>query len=54
MSTNNILLSAYLKKLKIPQSAKVYAPMAREAEDSNLIIDLHFFTVYLTGSSSKL
>lgn len=36
MSTNNMLLSAYLKKLKMPQAAKVYAPMAREAEDNNL------------------
>ena len=36
MSTNNMLLSAYLKKLKMPQAAKVYAAMAREAEDNNL------------------
>ena len=25
-----------IKKLKMPQAAKVYAPMAREAEDNNL------------------
>ena len=36
MNTNNMLLSAYLKKLKMPQAAKVYTPMAREAEDNNL------------------
>lgn len=36
MSTNNMLIAAYLKKLKMSQAAKIYEPMAREAEDNNL------------------
>ena len=36
MSTNNMLIAAYLKKLKMPQAAKIYESMAREAEDNNL------------------
>lgn len=36
MSTNNMLLAAYLKKLKMPQATKIYESMAREAEDNNL------------------
>lgn len=32
----NMLIEAHFKKLKMPQAAKVYLPMAREAEDSNL------------------
>lgn len=36
MAVNKMLLEAYLKKLKMPQAAKVYESMAREAVDSNL------------------
>jgi DNA replication protein DnaC len=36
MSTKRMLLEAYLKKLKMPQAAKVYEAMAREAENNNL------------------
>ena len=32
----NMLIETYLKKLKMPQAAKVYLPMSREAEDNNL------------------
>jgi len=32
----NMLIEAHLKKLKMPQAAKVYTSMAREAEDNNL------------------
>lgn len=32
----NMLIEAHFKKLKMPQAAKVYLPMAREAEDNNL------------------
>jgi DNA replication protein DnaC len=31
-----MLIAAYLKKLKMPQAAKIYESMAREAEDNNL------------------
>lgn len=36
MAVNKMLLEAYLKKLKMPQAAKVYDSMAREAADNNL------------------
>jgi DNA replication protein DnaC len=36
MAVNKMLLEAYLKKLKMPQAAKVYESMAREAADNNL------------------
>lgn len=36
MAVNKMLLEAYLKKLKMPQVAKVYESMAREAADNNL------------------
>ena len=36
MAVNKMLLEAYLKKLKMPQAAKVYESMAREAVDNNL------------------
>lgn len=36
MAVNNMLLEAYLKKLKMPQAAKTYESMAREAADNNL------------------
>jgi len=32
----NMLLESYLKKLKMPQAAKTYLSMAREAEENNL------------------
>jgi DNA replication protein DnaC len=32
----NMLIETHFKKLKMPQAAKVYLPMAREAEDNNL------------------
>lgn len=32
----NMLIEAHFKKLRMPQAAKVYLPMAREAEDNNL------------------
>ena len=35
-SPQNMLLESYLKKLKMPQAAKVYLAMAREAENNNL------------------
>jgi len=34
--SGNMLIEAHFKKLKMPQAAKVYLPMAREAEDNNL------------------
>ena len=36
MPVNKMLLETYLKKLKMPQAAKVYEAMAREAADNNL------------------
>ena len=36
MAVNKMLLEAYLKKLKMPQAAKVYESMALEAVDNNL------------------
>jgi DNA replication protein DnaC len=36
MAVNKMLLETYLKKLKMPQVAKVYESMAREAADNNL------------------
>jgi len=36
MAVNKMLLEAYLKKLKMPQAAKTYEAMAREAADNNL------------------
>lgn len=36
MAVNKMLLETYLKKLKMPQAAKVYESMAREATDNNL------------------
>lgn len=32
----HMLIETYCKKLKMPQAAKVYLPLAREAEDNNL------------------
>ena len=36
MPVNKMLLETYLKKLKMPQAARVYESMAREAADNNL------------------
>lgn len=36
MPVNKMLLEAYLKKLKMPQAAKTYESLAREAFDNNL------------------
>jgi DNA replication protein DnaC len=36
MAVNRMLLETYLKKLKMPQAAKVYESMAREAANNNL------------------
>lgn len=36
MPLNKMLLDAYLKKLKMPQAAKTYESLAREAADNNL------------------
>lgn len=36
MPVNKMLLEAYLKKLKMPQAAKTYESLAREASDNNL------------------
>lgn len=36
MPVNKMLLEAYLRKLKMPQAAKTYESLAREASDSNL------------------
>ena len=36
MPVNKMLLEAYLKKLKMPQAARIYEAMAREAADNNL------------------
>lgn len=36
MPLNKMLLEAYLKKLKMPQAAKTYESLAREATDNNL------------------
>lgn len=36
MAVNKMLLDSYFKKLRMPQAAKVYESMAREATDNNL------------------
>lgn len=36
MPVNKMLLEAYLKRLKMPQAAKTYESLAREASDNNL------------------
>ena len=36
MPVNKMLIEAYLKKLKMPQVAKTYESLAREAADNNL------------------
>lgn len=36
MTANKMLLEAYFKKLKMPQAAKTYESLAREAADNNL------------------
>jgi hypothetical protein len=36
MPVNKMLIEAYLKKLKMPQAAKTYESLAREAADNNL------------------
>jgi len=36
MPVNKMLIEAYLKKLKMPQAAKTYEALAREAADNNL------------------
>ncbi len=36
MPVNKMLLEAYLKRLKMPQAAKTYESLAREAADNNL------------------
>ena len=36
MPVNKMLLETYLKKLKMPQAAKTYESLAREASDNNL------------------
>lgn len=36
MPVNKMLLEAYLKKLKMPQAARTYESLAREASDNNL------------------
>lgn len=36
MSVSKMLIETYFKKLKMPQAAKVYESMAREASDNNL------------------
>lgn len=36
MPVNKMLLEAYLKKLRMPQAAKTYESLAREASDNNL------------------
>jgi DNA replication protein len=36
MPVNTMLLEAYLKKLKMPQAAKTYESLSREAADNNL------------------
>lgn len=36
MPVNKMLLEAYFKKLKMPQAAKTYESLCREASDNNL------------------
>jgi DNA replication protein DnaC len=36
MPVNKLLIETYFKKLKMPQAAKVYVSLAREAADNNL------------------
>ena len=36
MPVNKMLLETYLKRLKMPQAAKTYESLAREAADNNL------------------
>lgn len=36
MPLNKMLLEAYFKKLRMPQAAKTYESLAREAADNNL------------------
>lgn len=45
MPVNKMLLEAYLKKLKMPQAARVYESMAREAADNNLDYDEYLLGV---------
>lgn len=42
-AAGNLLIETYLKKLRMPQAAKVYLPMAREAEDNNLSYEEYFW-----------
>jgi DNA replication protein DnaC len=44
-AAGNLLIETYLKKLRMPQAAKVYLPMAREAEDNNLSYEEYFLGV---------
>ena len=44
-SPQNMLLESYLKKLKMPQAAKVYLAMAREAENNNLSYEQYLLGV---------
>jgi DNA replication protein DnaC len=45
MPLNKMLLEAYLKKLKMPQAAKTYESLAREAADNNLCYEEYLFGV---------
>lgn len=45
MPLNKMLLEAYLKKLKMPQAAKAYEPLAREAADNNLSYEEYLLCV---------
>lgn len=45
MPLNKMLLEAYLKKLKMPQAAKTYESLAREAADNNLCYEEYLLGV---------
>jgi DNA replication protein DnaC len=45
MPANKMLLESYLKKLKMPQTAKVYESMAREAQENNITYEEYLLGV---------
>ncbi|MGI6449090.1 MAG: hypothetical protein ACOX3R_02015 [Desulfitobacteriia bacterium] len=50
MAVNKMLLETYLKKLKMPQVAKVYESMAREAVNNNLDYEEYLISSILVNS----
>jgi hypothetical protein len=50
LAVNKMLLETYLKKLKMPQVAKVYESMAREAVNNNLDYEEYLISSILVNS----